>query len=302
MPLPLPIMIPFMMWQSAAIAAGFGTYFQFAKRKVSAMSNDEFNKANPHDLVDALYDDIVKNIPSSFKQIESLTPIILDSMLKMLTDAAQWFSGVLGGQGGLADIQHHLQGLPGHIGHAGFGDELPGGETGGDTAEDVPDDTLFQSISLTQTEILAMTDTQLALAVEVQLSRYTPATKLLLKAAYARRELGDKPNIVPPSEEQQNITLPLGFLESLVDSDMAVGGHRHRNYKGTLLHWIVNWKFVRAGQINKIFHWENNKWTVNKQFESNIQRFWEVVNTKKVQVGAVFVLGVAGTLYLIQEP
>ncbi len=39
MPLPLPIMIPFMMWQSAAIAAGFGTYFQCAKRKVSAMSN-----------------------------------------------------------------------------------------------------------------------------------------------------------------------------------------------------------------------------------------------------------------------
>ncbi len=68
--------------------------------------------------MDALYADIVKNIPSSFKQIESLTPIILDSMLKMLTDAAQWFSGILGGTGGPADLTHHLKGLPGHVGHS----------------------------------------------------------------------------------------------------------------------------------------------------------------------------------------
>ncbi len=136
MPLPLPIMIPFMMWQSAAIAAGFGTYFQFAKRKVSAMSNEEFNNANPHDLVDALYADIVKNIPSSFKQIESLTPIILDSMLKMLTDAAQWFSQILGGTGGPADLAHHLQGLPGHVGHGPFfGEDF---DTTPDTTTDTP--------------------------------------------------------------------------------------------------------------------------------------------------------------------
>ncbi len=135
MPLPLPIMIPFMMWQSAAIAAGFGTYFQFAKRKVSAMSNEEFNNANPHDLVDALYADIVKNIPSSFTKIESLTPIILDSMLKMLTDAATWFSQILGG-GGLPDIAHHLAGLPGHVGHSVLGED---GDSGTDTGTDTGD-------------------------------------------------------------------------------------------------------------------------------------------------------------------
>ncbi len=110
MPLPLPVMIPFMMWQSAAIAAGFGTYFQYAKRRVSAMSNDEFNASNPHDLVDALYKDIVAEMPSSFKQIESMTPIILDSMLKMLTDAVKWFSSILGGS---LDHPFHF-GEPGH--------------------------------------------------------------------------------------------------------------------------------------------------------------------------------------------
>ncbi len=109
MPLPLPVMIPFMMWQSAAIAAGFGTYFQFAKRKVSAMSNEEFNKTNPHKLVSDLYDDIIEAMPSSFAKIDSMTPIILDSMLKMLTNALDWFAGVLGGTG-LTELQRRLAG------------------------------------------------------------------------------------------------------------------------------------------------------------------------------------------------
>ncbi len=97
MPLPLPIMIPFMMWQSAAIAAGFGTYFQFAKRRVSAMSNDEFNKADPHELVNSMYNDIVQQIPSSFAKVDSLTPVMLQSMNVMLDQAVKWLQGAITG-------------------------------------------------------------------------------------------------------------------------------------------------------------------------------------------------------------
>jgi len=97
MPLPLPIMIPFMMWQSAAIAAGFGTYFQFAKRRVSAMSNEEFNKADPHDLVNSMYNDIVQQIPSSFAKVDSLTPVMLQSMNVMLDQAVKWLQGAITG-------------------------------------------------------------------------------------------------------------------------------------------------------------------------------------------------------------
>ncbi len=97
MPLPLPIMIPFMMWQSAAIAAGFGTYFQFAKRRVSAMSNEDFNKADPHELVNSMYDDIVKQIPSSFAKVDSLTPVMLQSMNVMLDQAVKWLQGAITG-------------------------------------------------------------------------------------------------------------------------------------------------------------------------------------------------------------
>ncbi len=98
MPLPLPIMIPFMMWQSAAIAAGFGTYFQYAKRRISAMSNDEFNKFNPSDGVNSMFDDIMSNIPSSFERIRSLNTLILQSMADFLEDGIRFLSGKLGGQ------------------------------------------------------------------------------------------------------------------------------------------------------------------------------------------------------------
>ncbi len=85
------------MWQSAAIAAGFGTYFQFAKRRVSAMSNEEFNKADPHELVNSMYEDIVQQIPSSFDKVDSLTPVMLQSMNVMLDQAVKWLQGAISG-------------------------------------------------------------------------------------------------------------------------------------------------------------------------------------------------------------
>ncbi len=98
MPLPLPIMIPFMMWQSAAIAAGFGTYFQYAKRRISAMSNDEFNSFNPSTGVNEMFDDIMSNIPSSFERIRSINNLILQSLADFLEDGIRFLSGKLGGQ------------------------------------------------------------------------------------------------------------------------------------------------------------------------------------------------------------
>ncbi len=98
MPLPLPIMIPFMMWQSAAIAAGFGTYFQYAKRRISAMSNDEFNKFTPSQGVNQMFDDIMSQIPSSFERARSINTLILQSLSDFLEDGIKFLSGKLGGQ------------------------------------------------------------------------------------------------------------------------------------------------------------------------------------------------------------
>ncbi len=98
MPLPLPIMIPFMMWQSAAIAAGFGTYFQYSKRRISAMSNDEFNKFTPSQGVNEMFDDIMSQIPSSFERARSINKLILQSLADFLEDGIKFLSSKLGGQ------------------------------------------------------------------------------------------------------------------------------------------------------------------------------------------------------------
>jgi len=100
MPLPLPIMIPFMMWQSAAIAAGFGTYFQYSKRRISAMSNDEFNASNPSDLTNELFDNIMQQVPSSFQRVRAMNTLILQSMADFLEDGIKFLSGKLGGSFG----------------------------------------------------------------------------------------------------------------------------------------------------------------------------------------------------------
>ncbi len=83
-PLPLAIMIPFMAAQSAAIGQAFGTHFQYAKRKISSMSNEEFNKLTPEQLMQELTADIRSFIPHvsrSFDDMEKLQTIVIDSLL-----------------------------------------------------------------------------------------------------------------------------------------------------------------------------------------------------------------------------
>ncbi len=50
LPIPLAMMIPFMGAQSLIIGKQFGEGFQYGKRKISAMTNDEFNKLTPQKI------------------------------------------------------------------------------------------------------------------------------------------------------------------------------------------------------------------------------------------------------------
>ncbi len=56
-----------MAMQSSAMALAFGTNFQYGKRKISAMSNEEFNKIQPGDIYKGISEDIKRMIPT-FKQ------------------------------------------------------------------------------------------------------------------------------------------------------------------------------------------------------------------------------------------
>ncbi len=76
-PLPLPMMIPFMGIQSAVMAEQFGTLFQYGKRRISAMSNEEFNKLTPEMLQERITTQIQGMIPEMEKQIQAMRPMVL---------------------------------------------------------------------------------------------------------------------------------------------------------------------------------------------------------------------------------
>ncbi len=266
MPLPLPIMIPFMMWQSAAIAAGFGTYFQFAKRRVSAMSNEEFNKADPHELVNSMYADIVKSIPDSFAKVDSLTPVILQSMNVMLDQAVKWLQNVITG---------NITGTPSQP-------SLPSG--GGDVT---PDTT--ELLSLTIQFISTMNDLSLEATIR-NLSDYNQHTCDLLLAEQARRIRTAEPAFEPPSLEQQTTKITPTFAASLSKADLEKGGHRHRTTASGVIHWNgthrLNWDRTTV----RTFTW-NGTWTsIKAQKTASESIAISIVNTLKRSVGSAYVL------------
>ncbi len=72
MPLPLAMMIPFMGIQSAVMAKQFGENFQFGKRRISAMSNDEFNKLTPKLMMSNANKELADMIPEMKESITSM--------------------------------------------------------------------------------------------------------------------------------------------------------------------------------------------------------------------------------------
>lgn len=89
-PLPNPVMIPFMGIQSAIMAKMFGEYFQYGKRKIQAMSNEEFNRLDATQLSlrnRADVQDIVTALSPTLQDFDRLVPLILDAFRSYLDTA-----------------------------------------------------------------------------------------------------------------------------------------------------------------------------------------------------------------------
>jgi len=101
-PLPLAIMIPFMAAQSFAMGHAFGTSFQYGKRKISSLTNEEFNALSATDLHGELQADIrdmIPNMNQSFKRMETFQIDIINSMVNTLKIAAvQFFEWITTGK------------------------------------------------------------------------------------------------------------------------------------------------------------------------------------------------------------
>ncbi len=90
-----------MFMQSAAMALAFGSNFQYGKRKISSMSNDEFNRLTPTQMNIDLVNSVNAMIPSveaSFKQMERMNVTILDSMARYLAQGVEFLFDVVSGK------------------------------------------------------------------------------------------------------------------------------------------------------------------------------------------------------------
>ncbi len=83
-PLPLAIMIPFMAGQSFAMGEAFGKGFQFGKRKISSMTNEEFNKLTAQEAFAETTADIKSMIPTMSKGMNDFHTLQTDIILRMI--------------------------------------------------------------------------------------------------------------------------------------------------------------------------------------------------------------------------
>jgi len=76
LPVPLPMMIPFMGAQSLVIGKMFGEGFQYGKRKISAMPNEEFNKLTFEDMMSNAREELKASIPTINASLQDMRPLV----------------------------------------------------------------------------------------------------------------------------------------------------------------------------------------------------------------------------------
>ncbi len=85
LPVPLPMMIPFMGAQSLVIGKMFGEGFQYGKRKISAMPNEEFNKYTFQDMMQNARSEIASAIPTMEASMHDMQTMV-ETVIQEFTD------------------------------------------------------------------------------------------------------------------------------------------------------------------------------------------------------------------------
>ncbi len=99
-PLPLAMMMPFMAGQSMMMGDAFGKSYQYGKRKISAMSNEDFNKLTVKDLandIQADFNNIIPPLSQAVRQSSAFQSLIIQEMGKIIkslpAELTQFFTG-----------------------------------------------------------------------------------------------------------------------------------------------------------------------------------------------------------------
>ncbi len=119
LPVPLPMMIPFMGAQSLVIGKMFGEGFQYGKRKISAMSNEEFNKLTFEDMMSNARTELKASIPTinaSLQDMDEMVVVVVNEFLKYLGLVTKTvLETTVSKSADILDAGAHLVGT--HLGH-----------------------------------------------------------------------------------------------------------------------------------------------------------------------------------------
>ncbi len=103
-PLPLAMMLPFMAGQSMIMGESFGKGFQYGKRKISSMSNEEFNAMTADDLGRELatdYTAIIPHLEQAVRASSDFQQMIIQELIKIIPNFVdQLLGGGTAEQGG----------------------------------------------------------------------------------------------------------------------------------------------------------------------------------------------------------
>ncbi len=303
MPLPLAMMIPFMGIQSMVMAKQFGENFQYGKRRISAMSNDDFNKLTPAKLLSNANDELKSQIPLMKQSMEDMREFQTFIVKEFLLTIRSIIDAGLGKLIGLTptEINQTVQNIE-HFLHGHFeGHEVP---------EPSPTETIIPPaetgvLSLTASEISASNDLVLANWIK-NINDYDATTQNLLIAEQERRLRTEEPNIEPPTEEQQNTKISPTFAASLTRSDLEIGGHRHRTTRDGVIHWNGTHKITFVGGSFNVSKWSNG-WAISQptQIVASLATADKKVNLIKSNTGSAYVLsflvGTVNYYYLISD-
>ncbi len=293
MPLPLAMMIPFMGIQSAVMAKQFGENFQYGKRRISAMSNEEFNKLTPQKIQENANKELKAMIPSmqaSVTEMRSFQTFLIREFLLMINDSIRaGIGGIFGfDEKTLSNIEHFIHG------HFDLhGDE--GSSTTPPPGEEEPTNLLH----LTLSQISGAND-QVLLSWIQNITDYDAQTQQWLINERERR--GQDTVVTPPSEEQINSQLSPEFILSLSKSDLKASGRgRTRNFKGKIMKWIVVRWCSYSATILTVRKFQGSGWVNTNEGRKgiNINAAIARINELKLQFGVSFVKEFDGRDYFL---
>ncbi len=138
-PLPLALMIPFMAAQSFAMGEAFGKGFQSGKRRISSMTNEQFNTKTQPQIFAETTADISAMIPSMKKQMTEFTFLQSDIIQELIGYIkklpADIHQGLISNPETTNDQTNFLHALG--IGASGSSGEFESGATARATAENI---------------------------------------------------------------------------------------------------------------------------------------------------------------------